>query len=151
MHKIRRCSGPELSLPTGSSGHLESQGMEDTRMDLSQLEENSGRSVPSTPLQVFPHDELPAAGEEASVVPSSEEQGDFEGGPDLEGDAAAEIDLLGEDDQDTAEGLLSRNKKRCLRQPQKTIRCRKRRLAQPKEPVNSPSCQRHRLHQFDLR
>ena len=95
---------PELTLPTGSSGHLESQGMEDTRMDLSQLEENSGRSVPSTPLQVSPHDELPAAGEEASVVPSSEEQGDFEGGPDLEGDAAAEIDLLGEDDQDTAEG-----------------------------------------------
>lgn len=37
------------------------------------------------------------------MVPSgnAEEQGDFEGGPDLEGDAAAEIDLLGEDDQDT--------------------------------------------------
>ena len=100
------------SLSAGSSNinalsHLESQGMEDTRMDLSQLDENSGRSVPSTPLQTSPHDELPAVcqGEDASVVPSgnAEEQGDFEGGPDLEGDAAAEIDLLGEDDQDTGE------------------------------------------------
>lgn len=99
---------PDLS--AGSShinapSHLESQGMEDTRMDLSQLDENSGRSVPSTPLQASPHDELPVGcpGEDASVVPSgnAEEQGDFEGGPDLEGDAAAEIDLLGEDDQDT--------------------------------------------------
>jgi hypothetical protein len=58
-------------------------------------------------LQTSPHDELPAVcqGEDASVVPSgnAEEQGDFEGGPDLEGDAAAEIDLLGEDDQDTGE------------------------------------------------
>lgn len=33
-----------------------SEGMDDTRMDLSQLEENSGtgRSVPSTPLQSSP-------------------------------------------------------------------------------------------------
>ncbi|XP_057373674.1 nucleoprotein TPR-like [Daphnia carinata] len=105
---------PELSAGTSHSNapsHLESQGMEDTRMDLSQLEENSGRSVPSTPLQVSPHDELPAVnqGEEASVVPAgnTEEQGDFEGGPDLEGDAAAEIDLLGEDDQDTADNEQS--------------------------------------------
>ena len=44
---------PELSLPTEGNGHLESQGMEDTRMDLSQLKkENSDRSVPSIPLQV---------------------------------------------------------------------------------------------------
>ncbi|KAI9556759.1 Nucleoprotein TPR [Daphnia sinensis] len=107
---------PELSMSAGTShinapSHLESQGMEDTRMDLSQLEENSGRSVPSTPLQVSPHDELPALnqGEDTSVVPSgnAEEQGDFEGGPDLESDAAAEIDLLGEDDQDTADNEQS--------------------------------------------
>ncbi|XP_032788122.2 nucleoprotein TPR isoform X2 [Daphnia magna] len=107
---------PELSISAGTShinapSHLESQGMEDTRMDLSQLEENSGRSVPSTPLQASPHDELPALnqGEDTSVVPSgnAEEQGDFEGGPDLESDAAAEIDLLGEDDQDTAENEQS--------------------------------------------
>lgn len=103
---------PDLSLPAmggniNAPSHLESQCMEDTRMDLSQLEDNSGRSVPSTPLQVSPHDELPAVSqtEEASVVPAGnvEEQGDFEGGPDLEGDAAAEIDLLGEDDADTGE------------------------------------------------
>lgn len=103
---------PDLSLPTignniNAPSHLESQGMEDTRMDLSQLEESSGRSVPSTPLQVSPHDDIPTVGqvEEASVVPAGnvEEQADFEGGPDLEGDAAAEIDLLGEDDQDTGE------------------------------------------------
>ena len=84
---------------------LESPGMEDTRMDLSQLDEGTGRSVPTTPLQVSPLAELVIAApvaehaessEEVVVVP--EEQADLEGGPDLESDAAAELDLLGEDD-----------------------------------------------------
>merc|ERR1712071_487337 len=38
---------PDFSVPAGSAAlsHLESQSMEDTRMDLSQLEESAGRSV----------------------------------------------------------------------------------------------------------
>lgn len=36
-----------------------SEGMDDTRMDLSQLEDTStGRSVPSTPLQVSPQGDI---------------------------------------------------------------------------------------------
>ena len=69
--------------------------MEDTRMDLTQLEENSVRNMPEevSSSSVILAEDLPAAG-------PPEEQSDFEGGPDLEGDAAAELDLLGEDDKE---------------------------------------------------
>lgn len=33
--------------------------MDDTRMDLTQLEEGTGRSVPTTPLQVSPQGRTP--------------------------------------------------------------------------------------------
>jgi len=100
---------PELlAVPPGTGsgvvGHLESHGgMEETRMDLSHLEEGSGRSMPSTPHQVSPLEEMPVsvAPEEPSGVahqPTSEEQADFEGGPDRDGDADAELDLLADDD-----------------------------------------------------
>ena len=117
---------PDLSLPSGSGtsaqhgiiSHLESQGMEDTRMDLSQLEDSAGRSVPSTPVHVSPLSEMPSntvgdyfpnpEAAPASAAPPTaaavEDQGDFEGGPDLEGDAAAELDLLGEEDPEPREG-----------------------------------------------
>ena len=99
---------PELlAVPSGTGsgvvGHLESHGgMEETRMDLSHLEEGSSRIMPSTPHQVSPLEEMPlsVASEEPSGVshqPIAEQQADFEGGPDQEGDAAAEMDLFGAD------------------------------------------------------
>lgn len=65
-------STPQLVTPTGtttrtifgSSGpgvaQVAQEGMDDTRMDLTQLEDNgTGRSVPTTPLQVSPAADLP--------------------------------------------------------------------------------------------
>jgi len=100
----------ELSLPASANAasHLESQCMEDTRMDLSQLEEsNSVRSVTSssvTSIQVssFTSETIPTGGSIMEAA-SMEEQGDFEGGPDLEGDADAEFDLLGEEEPESRE------------------------------------------------
>ena len=55
-------SQPDLSLPAGvvsvitaSGSTLESEGMEDVRMDLDQLEESSGRNVPEEPLGATGH------------------------------------------------------------------------------------------------
>lgn len=66
---------PLLTIRSDFISHLESR--RDT--DLSQLDENSGPSG------------------------NAEEQGDFEGCPDLEGDANALIDLLCEDDKEMGE------------------------------------------------
>ena len=98
---------PELSLPTEGNGHLESQGMEDTRMDLSQLKkensDRSARSVHSAAIVKLP-DELyrPAKKRRSFLLPKK--QREFEGGSDLKRNAATEIDLLGKSDQTTAEG-----------------------------------------------
>ena len=99
---------PDLSVPSGSAAlsHLESQSMEDTRMDLSQLEESAGRGAQESSFaEAAPNslsgmmEAVPATAEVAPI----EEQGDFEGGPDLEGDADAEFDLLGEEDPESRE------------------------------------------------
>ncbi|XP_023716827.1 nucleoprotein TPR isoform X2 [Cryptotermes secundus] len=64
--------------PTARAGiaQMASEGMDDTRMDLTQLEESgTGRSVPSTPLQVSPQGEL-------STLEMSSEVGQSVGGSD---------------------------------------------------------------------
>ena len=102
---------PDFSVPAGSAAlsHLESQSMEDTRMDLSQLEESAGRSVAHEQPSFIeaapgsPSSAMAAVVAAASEVTAIEEQGDFEGGPDLEGDADAEYDLLGEEDPEPRE------------------------------------------------
>ena len=82
--------------------------MEDTRMDLSQLEESASRSVtheasfavaaPSSPPSA-----IMATATATTEVTAIEEQADFEGGADMEGDADAELDLLGEEDPEPRE------------------------------------------------
>ncbi|KAJ9578536.1 hypothetical protein L9F63_005265, partial [Diploptera punctata] len=58
-----------------------SEGMDDTRMDLTQLEESgTGRSVPTTPLQVSPQGEIGAA-EMSGEVGQSGEQSQQEAQP----------------------------------------------------------------------
>ena len=92
-------SQPELSLPAGvvpvitaGGSTLESQGMEDTRMDLGQLEESSGRNVPDEIASTVTLVEEPLAA--SGHAGPSEEQSDFEGGPDLEGDGPYFCKLL---------------------------------------------------------
>lgn len=55
-HLINNCySHFKLFNDISGVAQVASEGMDDTRMDLSQLEDTStGRSVPSTPLQVSP-------------------------------------------------------------------------------------------------
>lgn len=51
---IKELYSNKCSLFSGVA-QVASEGMDDTRMDLSQLEDSgTGRSVPSTPLQVSP-------------------------------------------------------------------------------------------------
>lgn len=57
-------TGPTARTMFGSSGsgiaQVVQEGMDDTRMDLTQLEDGgTGRSVPTTPLQVSPAADLP--------------------------------------------------------------------------------------------
>ena len=61
-------STPSMMTPSGTTartmfapgGQGVPEGMDDTRMDLSQLEDGgTGRSVPTTPLQVSPAADLP--------------------------------------------------------------------------------------------
>ena len=104
-------SATAVGVPQGLSHLSESQGMDDTRMDLTQLEENSA-CPPSIPLQVSPV-EVPSQNTVPTATPvlplvtvtvtSAEEQGDLEAAQDLEADAAAELDLLGEDDAELRE------------------------------------------------
>ena len=104
---------PDLSVvPSISAGssvhpdimsHLESQGMDDTRMDLSQLEEGTGRSVPSTPIETSSFSELAA---HSAVMEVAVDEAPHAGPSDV--DSAPDIVLLDDEPvEEATSGIAS--------------------------------------------